>query len=109
MKHTEGKLEIKNTHIYCNGKIIALSGLLTKCDDSIEPGESWLDMRARTKPERDAIASEVKANVKRLVHCWNNFDELLAALKGLVNDLIQENGYTNEREDQVLKAIKKAE
>lgn len=107
MKHTEGKLEIKNTHIYCDGKIIALSGLLTKCDDSIEPGESWLDMRARTKPERDAIASEVKANVKRLVHCWNNFDEVMEALELIKTYL--EDGAINTALNLAKEAIEKAE
>lgn len=58
-----------------------------RIDDTQEPGESWIDMRKRTKPLRDAAEAEKSANAAHIVRCVNAFDAMREALEAAGNVL----------------------
>lgn len=91
MTHTKGILEINSNSkaIQIAGSNISIALICIVYDmDNIEvrrDGESWLDMRARTNPQRVSADEEKKANADRIVKTWNSHDELLQALENLLN------------------------
>lgn len=64
------------------GEYIAFySEPIRKVDQTRHEGESWLDMRTRTAPQREAIIAESKANGRFIVKACNHHEELVEALR----------------------------
>ena len=66
-----------NLSVDANGNNIAFTGLPRKVSEIRNDGESWLDMRNRTEPERKAIDEERKANAKLISAAPEMFEALL--------------------------------
>lgn len=66
LKHTKEKwIYIKsNKSVVANGNNIAFTGSPRFVSEIRNEGESWLDMRHRTEPERMAIDEEQDANAR---------------------------------------------
>ena len=65
-----------NLSVVANGNNIAFTGLPRKVSEIRNDGESWLDMRNRTEPERKAIDEERKANAKLISAAPEMFEAL---------------------------------
>lgn len=61
-QHTPTPWVVKGESIESGGKPIASVWAPRRADETRLEDESWLDMRTRTKPERDAIEAEMYAN-----------------------------------------------
>ena len=50
-----------------------------------EGGESWIDMRDRTQQQREAAKAEWQANAAFIVRAANSHDQLVEALRAIVD------------------------
>lgn len=71
------------SRIYGGNTFIASTWLPRKPNEERMEGESWLEMRERTRPERDAIDSELRANAAYIVEACNAYPALTARVKEL--------------------------
>jgi len=80
-KHTKEKwIYIKsNKSVVANGNNIAFTGAPRFVSEIRNEGESWLDMRQRTEPERKSIDEEQEANARLIASA----PDLLQALNDL--------------------------
>ncbi len=89
--HTKGKLEVntksKAIQSLESGGNIALVCITYKSEEVEvqEEGESWLDMRHRTKPKRMEADEEKQANAERIVKTWNCHDKIVEALSDILD------------------------
>lgn len=86
MKHTPGPWSVSNKY-GSKGAVAHASGFIAfptmpreASEDRID-GESWLDMRTRTQPDRDAIDSEKEANARLIAAA----PDMLQALKQMLD------------------------
>ena len=111
-KHTKGEWVLDDRFIRCNGKAIA-SAWFTGNPDDLEDrleGESWLDMRHRTEPQRELITkTEPNANAKLIAAAPDLLKALTSAYHALLI-LVDINGDVGYPEliKQCTEAIKKA-
>lgn len=61
------------------GGYVAFTAIPRKVNEDQRDGESWLDMRRRTDPERDAIKAEELANQKLLSAAPELYEALVKA------------------------------
>lgn len=73
-----------NLSVVANGNNIAFTGIPRHVSEIRKEGESWLDMRNRTEPERKAIYEEQKANAKLISAASEMFEALKSAEAYLV-------------------------
>ena len=71
-----------NLSVVANGNNIAFTGIPRHVSEIRNEGESWLDMRNRTEPERKAVEEEQKANARLIAAA----PDMLEALQNLEND-----------------------
>lgn len=81
-KHTPGPWVVSTRRtadggIEHAGGVIAFTAIPRSVDESREHGESWIEMRDRTQPERDVIAREQVANARLIAAA----PDLLATLR----------------------------
>lgn len=70
------------------GGCIAFTAMPRQASEEREEGESWLEMRVRTKPEQDAIKAEEAANARLIAAA----PELLEALRDMLMVTTETNG-----------------
>jgi hypothetical protein len=63
--------EAKEERVWLDGKLIVTVWEEPVDDERLE-GESWLDMRERTKPERKAAKEKTLERAKRIAWALNN-------------------------------------
>jgi len=86
MKHTQGewKLSEDEKGVSVNGKLIITCWTARPTDETRMIGESWLDMRERTKEERELNNyHEPKANARLIAAAPN----LLKALSDIISSI----------------------
>lgn len=71
------------TCIEKHGKLIASAWFPWKVDDTRLEGESWLDMRDRTEPDRERMVNEQQANAEFICRAVNSHYDLVEALRNL--------------------------
>lgn len=107
-KHTPGPWNIVHGSIQHANGTIASTWSPRKVSEDREDGESWLDMRRRTEPERDAVAAEQRANARLIAAA----PELLEALEPFAHATLthtgQVIGLTREDFERAIAAIAKA-
>ncbi len=67
-------------------ELVALTCIPREYNAERLEGESWIEMRERTEPERIAIEKEEEANAAFIIKAVNNHDKLVDALTYLLNN-----------------------
>lgn len=75
MSHTPGKLTVQEREP--GDKVIVIEG---------EAKDYFVNLRCEVDCD-DNDHDTAQANAKRLAHCWNCHDDLVAALQGLIADI----------------------
>ena len=84
-KGTKQKWQAKDSNVYADNKLIISCWSSRATDESRQEGESWLDMRIRTEPERTLNnETEPQANAK-LIACAPELLEFINEYKGFLN------------------------
>jgi len=85
-----------NNSIVANGNNIAFTGMPRTVSEIRNDGESWLEMRHRTDPERAFVAEEQKANGRLicaapdLFHACQKVDTLYSEIERMVDGEVLE-------------------
>jgi hypothetical protein len=84
-----------NLSVVANGNLIAYTGIPRYVSEVLKEGESWLDMMNRTKPEKNAIKEEQKANARLIAAApdmLNGLCEAKTIIYNLCNNLEKRDG-----------------
>jgi len=106
-KGTKGKWEVKDSNVFSDNKLIISCWSSRATDESRLEGESWLDMRTRTEPERILNnTTEPEANAK-LIACAPELLEMVNNLHQLLEEH-QPNWYLRSHHENIVDLIKRA-
>ena len=87
-KFTKGEWKTKANGVFVDNKLLITCWHARDTDEEREPGESWLDMRKRTAPERE-INNEIepKANAKLIAAAPEMFNALIQLRMSIMREI----------------------